>query len=104
MTGCYGNTNGSASVSATGGTPALIYQWSNGATDTAIANVGGGTYIVTVSDLNYCSSIDSFFITQPAAIVANLDTVAPTCSGLSNGMALSLIHISTADSHAISNQ
>jgi hypothetical protein len=87
VTGCYGNTNGSASVSATGGTPALIYQWSNGATDTAIANVGGGTYIVTVSDLNYCSSIDSFFITQPAAIVANLDTVAPTCSGLSNGMA-----------------
>ena len=87
VTGCFGNTNGRASVSATGGTAPLIYQWSNGATDTAIANIGGGTYIVTVSDLNYCSSVDTIVITQPAAILANLDTVAPTCAGLSNGLA-----------------
>ena len=87
VTGCFGNTNGSAAVTATGGTAPLLYQWSNGATSTAITNIAGGTYIVTVSDLNYCNSIDTIVVNQPAQILANLDTIAPSCNGLSNGLA-----------------
>ena len=85
--GCFGNTNGSASVAVTGGSLPYVYQWSNGAVTDSISNVTGGVYILTVSDLNYCTSIDTVVIHQPAALLANLDTVAPQCYGLSNGMA-----------------
>ena len=87
VTGCFGNTNGSAGAAVTGGTMPYVYQWSNGAVTDSISNLSGGVYIFTVSDLNYCTSIDTVVIHQPAALLANLDTLAPTCHGLSNGWA-----------------
>src|SRR5205814_9257434 len=44
---CNGTNVGSASVTASGGTPAYSYSWSNGANTSSIANLGAGTYTVT---------------------------------------------------------
>ncbi len=41
--------NGTASVSASGGTAPYTYNWSNGLTTSALSNLCGGTYTVTVS-------------------------------------------------------
>ena len=87
VTGCFGNTNGSASVVVSSGTQPYVLQWSNGSVSDSLNNLAGGVYIITVSDLNYCSSIDTVVINQPAELLANLDTLAPTCAGLSNGWA-----------------
>ncbi len=51
-----GNLNGSATVTAaTGGTPNLAYNWSNGVSGLTNSNIGAGTYTVTVVDANSCT-------------------------------------------------
>lgn len=49
---------GSATISATGGTPAYSYLWSNGQTTTTIS-VTAGTYTATVTDANGCTCSSS---------------------------------------------
>lgn len=51
-----GATDGQASVSVTGGELPYTYVWSNGATTAAVANLAAGSYTVTVTDVNNCSS------------------------------------------------
>ena len=53
---CYGANDGSAMVTATGGTGTLYYNWSNSLGTNATAdNIAAGTYYVTVTDDNGCS-------------------------------------------------
>src|SRR5687767_3033656 len=80
---CNGGT-GSASVVASGGTPAYTYSWSpSGGTAASAAGLVAGTYTVTVTDANGCSKTASVTITQPATLVATMGT--PThaaCNGV----------------------
>lgn len=54
-----GSNNGSASATASGGTPPYAYLWSNGATTAAINNLAPGTYTVTATDANGCTATGS---------------------------------------------
>ncbi|MBL0054352.1 MAG: T9SS type A sorting domain-containing protein [Bacteroidetes bacterium] len=47
-------TTNSMTVTANGGTPPYIYNWSNGATTPTITNLAPGTYCVFVMDANGC--------------------------------------------------
>ncbi|PIX36365.1 MAG: hypothetical protein COZ59_01485, partial [Bacteroidetes bacterium CG_4_8_14_3_um_filter_31_14] len=52
---CFGGTNGSATVVASGGTPAYTYSWNpSGQTTSVATNLPAGTYNVTVTDANGC--------------------------------------------------
>ncbi|SFD39187.1 SprB repeat-containing protein, partial [Algibacter pectinivorans] len=68
---CNGGANGAATVTATGGTAPYTYAWSNGATTATITGVTAGTYNVTVTDANGCTSDTSVTITEPTALVAS---------------------------------
>jgi len=62
-TGCAGNT-GSVSASATGGTGSLSYMWQPGNHPGATVNgLGAGTYTVTVTDQNGCTTTGSATVT-----------------------------------------
>jgi len=50
----YNTTDAVAKVNVEGGTPAYSYNWSNGDTQMSAANLGPGTYSVTVTDINGC--------------------------------------------------
>ncbi len=79
---CYGDTNGSATVSATGGAAPLTYTWNTTPVQTGptALNLSGGTYIATVTDANQCSSSVTVTITQPSAINGAITTTPAGCS------------------------
>jgi hypothetical protein len=82
---CFGASNGSVTVSVSGGIPPYSYQWSNGSTLRDLSNVGAGTYILNIQDSLGCRRSVTVVVTQPAALtVASLVTNV-TCNGSANG-------------------
>lgn len=55
-----GAMNGTASVTASGGTAPYTYQWSNGATASSISGLMPGLYSVVVVDGNGCAEIGNY--------------------------------------------
>ncbi len=85
---CNGGSDGSATASATGGTAPYTYAWSNAATTANITGLAAGTYTVTVSDANLCTSTSNVTITEPAGMsVTSAVTSSISCNGLSDGAA-----------------
>ncbi|MDD3741023.1 MAG: gliding motility-associated C-terminal domain-containing protein, partial [Bacteroidales bacterium] len=80
--GCNGGNNGSATVSATGGTPPYQYIWDNPAhTPLATANhLSAGTYNVTVTDANGCSSTTSVIISESSDLSSEIITTDVICA------------------------
>ncbi len=86
ISGCYGDSSGSASVMATGGTMPYEYTWSNGAITDSITGLAAGLYKVTIQDAHQCISIDSVNILQPGQLDAKiLEQVNVSCYGNADG-------------------
>ena len=81
---CYGSSNGTATVTASGGTAAYHYVWNNGQTAATATNLAPGTYTVTITDANSCSTTATKTLTQPTALSASTTTTNATC-GQPNG-------------------
>lgn len=86
---CAGANTGSATVTVSGGTGAYTYSWSpSGGNSSTASNLAAGKYIVTVTDGNSCSQIDSVTITAPSPLVANATLAnAIKCNGVCDGSA-----------------
>lgn len=79
---CFGGANGTASATATGGTPPYTYAWNNGATTNSIQNLSPGNVGVIVTDTNGCTASANASIQQPSEITFTVsDVVAETCTG-----------------------
>src|SRR5438445_405288 len=83
---CFGESNGSATVTAGGGTGAYTYAWSTipVQTTTTAVNLAAGNYTVTVRDANGCINSTLAIITQPQPIALTFSVASPVC-GYSNG-------------------
>jgi uncharacterized repeat protein (TIGR01451 family) len=57
-----GGNNGSATVTATGGTPPYTYNWSNGGNTATITGLAPGNYEVNVFDANGCQVSEAITI------------------------------------------
>ena len=79
-----GNTNGSATVSISGGTPVYSYSWSNATTGTAtgttttLKNLSPGTYTVTITDSQGCLSTSSVTINNVVPATINVTPAQQT--------------------------
>lgn len=84
---CYGSNNGSASVIAAGGTPPYSYQWGDSLfqTTSTANNLYAGTYTVTVTDNQSCTTIKSVNIFQPTQINISIISQTNTCVNDSTG-------------------
>ncbi len=87
---CNGGVNGSATVTATGGTvQPYTYSWSpSGGTAATATGLTAGTYTVTITDANSCTATQSVTITEPTAITASITSQTNvSCNGGANGSA-----------------
>jgi gliding motility-associated-like protein len=83
---CYGDSTGSAIVTASGGTPAYLYQWTPlGGTASTGHNLPEGNYIITVTDANGCTATNSVSITQSPTLTLTLTPNDETCQSSCNG-------------------
>ena len=87
---CNGLNNGSAVVTANGGTPNYTYAWSNGGSNASNSNLAPGTYSVTVTDANGCTSVSSVIISEPTLLTsAIVQTSNIACFGGSGAVFVS---------------
>jgi hypothetical protein len=83
---CYGGSNGSASVSITGGTAPFNYTWSPTGGNAAIASgLTAGIYTATIMDSNNCVKTATVNITQPAPINTSVSVNGGTLTALQTG-------------------
>jgi len=85
---CFGGTNGSFTISATGGTGAYTYNRGTGSQASGtFSGLAAGTYNVTVTDANGCTTVRPITLTQPAAALAATisSQTNVSCNGGFNG-------------------
>ncbi len=85
---CFGQSTGSATVSASGGTAPYTYTWTPGNLSGASqSNLAAGTYTISIVDAASCPGSMTVTITQPtSALSATTSSTNATC-GSSNGTA-----------------
>ena len=82
---CYGAATGAADLTMSGGTSPYTYHWSNAATTQDLGSIAAGTYSVTVTDANACTTTASTTLTQPSQMTTSLTATNPVCGGLYTG-------------------
>jgi len=88
-TSCYGLCDAEGIMNPVGGIAPYSYSWSSPSIpnkDTLM--LCAGSYTVTATDANGCTSVGGVNIIQPAKISANLDSVNNKCYGLATGRAV----------------
>ncbi len=78
---CNGVCDGIADLTVTGGTPPLVFSWSNGATIEDISSLCAGSFTVGITDNNGCTASASIIISEPAILIANAGLDVTICSG-----------------------
>lgn len=85
---CFGGTNGSVTIASTGGTSPYTYSLNGGAagSSSTFSSLTAGSYTITVTDANACTTTVPVTITQPAALVLTTSSVNAICTA-ANGSA-----------------
>ncbi|TDO95638.1 gliding motility-associated C-terminal domain-containing protein [Flavobacterium sp. 245] len=86
---CYGDSNGTATVTPVGGNGDYTYAWDNGETTAQATGLNAGTHTVTVTDKLGYKTTCTVLIGQPqsALTCSVVQNKAVTANGLSNGEA-----------------
>lgn len=86
---CYGEADGQATASATGGVFPYTYAWSNGGTANIEGALDVGTNNVTVTDSKGCSATASVSITEPTQVTVTANADVVICLGTSASLTAS---------------
>ncbi len=79
---CLGGNGGSTEINVSGGTSPYQYSWSNNSTDSIASNLSSGTYTVTITDINGCTTTSSSTILDGISPAPNSD-FSKTINGVS---------------------
>jgi hypothetical protein len=100
-----GVNDGTATANPTGGTAPYSFIWNNGETTAQITNLAPGTYIVTVTDGNSCTSVETVTVSAfGCTLVASANSTNLSCFGANDGSAtISIVGGNDPISYAWSN-
>ncbi|HEU4717250.1 MAG TPA: choice-of-anchor L domain-containing protein [Bacteroidia bacterium] len=85
---CNGGTTGSATTSPSGGTPGYTYSWApSGGSNASASGLSAGSYTVTITDANGCTTTQNATVTQPPALTSTSSSTNVLCNGASTGSA-----------------
>ena len=82
---CFSEDNGTATVTATGGTAPYTYLWSNTEDSLFIDSLIAGDYSVLVTDSLLCFDTITVTVTEPPILTAVADSIDVLCHGDSTG-------------------
>ncbi|WP_369998306.1 Ig-like domain-containing protein, partial [Winogradskyella sp.] len=84
---CKGDATGAIDISVNGGTAPYDYLWNTGDTTEDLSNIIAGTYSVTITDANGCTTTNQVTLSEPATelegSVSNIENV--DCSSVNDG-------------------
>ncbi|MFK7920945.1 MAG: gliding motility-associated C-terminal domain-containing protein, partial [Bacteroidia bacterium] len=87
---CFGSSNGSLTISGTGGTAAYTYALNGGAPQTngTFSNLFAGVYTLTITDGQACVATRDTSIVTPTGLTGGIDSVVNLlCNGAGTGSA-----------------
>ena len=89
---CFGLSNGQISVTANGGTPVYLYNWTSSNAGfvnpgtPAITGLQAGSYTLSLVDANGCTDNQTAAVIEPTQLLLDSAVVSASC-GLANGSA-----------------
>ncbi|MDQ3047992.1 MAG: PKD domain-containing protein [Bacteroidota bacterium] len=94
---CFGNSNGTATASAVGGTAPYSYSWTSpgSPTTSTVTGLAAGTYSVTITDSKGCVQIASVILVNPPALSTAIASVNVSCNAACNGTATATVSSGT---------
>jgi len=84
---CFSGSDGTITLSITGGSSPFSYNWSNGDTVQNPSGLLAGQYIVTITDANNCTISDSIVLTEPATVISAQIFSKEETASLNDGIA-----------------
>lgn len=81
------SSDGSISITPTGGTAPYSFTWTPGGSINPLTNLAAGTYSAIVSDANGCSQTVVTTLSNPAGPTVTVSSSSVTCFGLCNASA-----------------
>lgn len=78
---CFGQSTGAIDVTVSGGTAPYTYAWSPSGNTQDLTSIAAGSYTVTVTDNNGCTTTDSYLLTQPVAALSFSDVTISDFNG-----------------------
>jgi gliding motility-associated-like protein len=82
---CHGSSTGSISTEVIGGQTPYTYEWSNGSQTAGNLQLTAGTYYCTITDFNYCVSIDTIIVSEPDEFIVNFNITHLQCHNSPTG-------------------
>ncbi len=82
---CFGDANGLASITVTGGVEPFEYLWDDGSTNQAVENLQVGIYQVSVTDANGCLAIHDVSVSGPEDFAHDFQLMDAGCFGGKTG-------------------
>ncbi len=82
---CAGSNDGGTDAFAQGGTSPYTYVWNTGDSTSTLSNLPAGDYVITVTDAAGCVIVDSIFLMDPPAIIANTSSLPASSPTASDG-------------------
>jgi gliding motility-associated-like protein len=83
---CFGENDGTATATPSGGAGDYTYLWTTGATTASIEGLIAGAYEVTVTDGNGCTALATTTIIEPAELTMTLEAEGVICFGDETGV------------------